>query len=57
MVVKWVHLKVICGTSMYDYGTLAYVEGMSSVEALRSRPHYRSRLSLLSDGWLMVCLG
>ena len=35
--VKWVHLKVMCGTSMYDYGTLRYVEGMSSVEALKSQ--------------------
>ena len=34
-------LKVICGTSMYDYGTLGYVEGMSSVEALKSRPSKR----------------
>ena len=35
------HLKVMCGTSMYDYGTLGYVEGMSSVEALKSRPSKR----------------
>ena len=38
---KWVRLKAMCGTSMYDYGSLRYVEGMSSVEALRSQASKR----------------
>jgi len=34
---KWVRLKAMCGTSMYDYGSLRYVGGNVFVEALKSQ--------------------
>ena len=37
MHVKWVHFKVVCGTSMYDYGSLRYVGVNVFVEALKSQ--------------------
>ena len=42
MHVKWVHFIVICGTSMYDYGSLRYVGGNVFVEALKSQATWRA---------------